>query len=321
MNDNMEYNDSIFDALWIKKYAPQNISEMVLSEENRQKVEEYIRNEDIPSLLFCGRPGQGKTTLATLLCKEINATVLMINASFDNGIDVIRGRVNNFVQTMSATGSLKVVILDEADRLSPQSQDALRGMIEDNAAHTRFILTANEQARITSALQSRCVSLNIIPPFKDFQRHICSILKKENVIVRKEILADFISLIKSFYPDLRRTIGVIQKCVNNRVLEINSQADPTLFVSKIYEAIIDDVDPINIRKIWIQSEDSFQADYQSLLKSFHSFIYNKEDISPVQKANILLEIADALRDSVFVLDQEINFYALIIRTMKLFSKL
>ena len=115
--EDIDYTDDIFDNLWIKKYAPKSISEMVLSEENRTKVEGYIRDNDIPSLLFCGKPGQGKTTLATLLCKEIDATTLMINASFDNGIDVIRGRINNFVQTMSPTGSLKVVILDEADRL------------------------------------------------------------------------------------------------------------------------------------------------------------------------------------------------------------
>lgn len=102
----------------------------------------------------------------------------MINASFDNGIDVIRGRINNFVQTMSPTGSLKVVILDEADRLSPSSQDALRGMIEDNAEHTRFILTANEQARISDALQSRCISLNITPPKAGFAQYVMGILKR-----------------------------------------------------------------------------------------------------------------------------------------------
>lgn len=315
MSEEVEYDDGIFDNLWIKKYAPQNINEMVLSDENKQKVEEYIKNEDFPSLLFCGKPGQGKTTLATLLCKAIDATVLMINASFDNGIDIIRGRINNFVQTMSPTGSLKVVILDEADRLSPSSQDALRGMIEDNAAHTRFILTANEQARISDALQSRCIALNVTPPFKGFQSYIFNILKKESVVITKEVLPGLLSVLNKYYPDLRRTIGVIQKNVNNGVLEINNKDINNEFIENIFNNF-KELNPIEIRELWIKSESDFQGDYQFLLKSFHEFIYKKDEIEPVDRANLILEISDGLRDSVFVVDQEINFYATILRIMK-----
>ena len=137
----------------------------------------------------------------------------MINASFDNGIDIIRGKINNFVSAMSPTGSLKVVILDEADRLSVQSQDALRGMIEDNAVDTRFILTANEQSRLTDAIKSRCVSLDIMPPKDKFKAFLVKILRAESIIVSKETVKPLQIVINKYYPDLRRTIGVIQKNV------------------------------------------------------------------------------------------------------------
>lgn len=272
--EDIDYTDDIFDNLWIKKYAPKSISEMVLSEENRTKVEGYIRDNDIPSLLFCGKPGQGKTTLATLLCKEIDATTLMINASFDNGIDVIRGRINNFVQTMSPTGSLKVVILDEADRLSPSSQDALRGMIEDNAEHTRFILTANEQARISDALQSRCISLNITPPKAGFAQYVMGILKKERVVVPKEHFSGLKTVLEQYYPDLRKTIGIIQSNITNNTLIIENKLINNEFIKSIYEKF-DEMNPIDLREVWIKSENEFQGDYVYLLKSFHEFIYKK----------------------------------------------
>lgn len=317
--EDIDYTDDIFDNLWIKKYAPKSISEMVLSEENRTKVEGYIRDNDIPSLLFCGKPGQGKTTLATLLCKEIDATTLMINASFDNGIDVIRGRINNFVQTMSPTGSLKVVILDEADRLSPSSQDALRGMIEDNAEHTRFILTANEQARISDALQSRCISLNITPPKAGFAQYVMGILKKERVVVPKEHFSGLKTVLEQYYPDLRKTIGIIQSNITNNTLIIENKLINNEFIKSIYEKF-DEMNPIDLREVWIKSENEFQGDYVYLLKSLHEFIYKKDDISPNERANIILEIANGLRDSVFVIDQEINFYATILRILKQLGK-
>lgn len=315
----MELIDSIFDNLWTKKYAPTCIDEMVLADDVSKIVSQYIIDKDIPSLLFCGRPGQGKTTLAVNLCKAIGATVLMINASFDNGIDIIRGKIHNFVSAMSPTGSLKVVILDEADRLSVQSQDALRGMIEDNAEDTRFILTANEQSRLTDAIKSRCVSINVIPPKDGFKAFIVKILRNESVIVTKEMVKPLQTLINRHYPDLRKTIGIIQKNIIDDKLEIkDSEIDDSL-IEELYSNF-NNGNPIDVREIWITKENEFQSDYQYLLKQLHCYVYKKDDISPVEKANIILEISDGLRDSTFVIDQELNFYATIIRIMKQLQK-
>lgn len=311
--------NDIFDKVWVKKYAPKNINEMVLSEENRIKVNEFIENGEFPTLLFCGAPGQGKTTLAVNLCKAINAMTLEINASFDNGIDIIRGKVNNFVETMSPDGSLKVVILDEADRLSIQSQDALRGMIESCAEHTRFILTANELARITPALQSRCISLSVVPPYDGFKKYICNIIYSENIQVKKDELPKLSILLKKNYPDLRKTIGLIQKSCIGGVLQINENEISDNFIEEIYNNF-NLKNPIEIRETWIKNENKFQGDYQCLLKQLHSFVYNKNDISPVERANIILEIAVGLFESTSVVDQEINFYKVILKIMKLLGK-
>lgn len=315
----MDLNDSIFDSLWTKKYAPNSIEEMVLSDDIHTIIDQYIEAQDIPSLLFCGRPGQGKTTLAVNLCKAINATTLMINASFDNGIDIIRGKINNFVSAMSPTGSLKVVILDEADRLSVQSQDALRGMIEDNAVDTRFILTANEQSRLTDAIKSRCVSLDIQPPKSGFKAFIVKILRAESITVTKDAVKPLQTIIDKYYPDLRRTIGVIQKnIISNKLIISDSEINDSIIV-EIFDSLHTG-DPVEIRKLWIPRENEFQGDYQFILKQLHGYTYNKNDIDPITKANIILEISDGLRDSTFVIDQELNFYATILRIMKQLQK-
>lgn len=320
METKTEYTDEIFDNLWVNLHAPKSIAEMVLSKEVRKQVNHFLEDNDIPNLIFCGKPGQGKTTLATLLCKEIGATSLKINASRDNTIDVIRNRVTNFAQTMSYDGSLKVIILDEADRLTMDAQQALRGIIEEYAAHTRFILTANEGARIHDALKSRCIPLNVIPPFDDFKKYIVNILKVRSIKVTQESVKQLAIALKKYYPDIRKTIGFIQKSSVGGILTIDEQAEITdSFISKLIKAI-DNTDPIKIREIWLKSENEFQGDYQSLLKEIHNFIYENEDFDEITRAKIILEIAEGLRNSTFVLDQEINFYEVILKIMRNLDK-
>lgn len=315
-----ELDDTIFNCVWTKKYAPVDIDDMVLTDENRTLINQFIEKEDTPSLLLVGAPGQGKTTLATLLCKKINATTLIYNASMDTGIDTIRNRVKNFVESMSETGSLKVVILDEADRLSAQAQDSLKVLIEDNAAHTRFILTANEGSRITAPLKSRLMPLNITPPKAAYIKYITSILKKESIVVTMDDIMLLKDLLNECYPDLRRGIMTIQRSVVNGKLQIKPLMSTDGFIQQLYDAFSES-DPIEMRKIWIENESEFSGDYQYLLKQMHEFFYKKEDIGPSDRADILLCIFNGIKNSSLVLDQEINFYATMLECRKLVSNL
>ena len=314
IND-QQLSEDIFDSVWSKKYAPKDVEDMVLSKENRAIVNQYIKKKEFPSLLLCGKPGQGKTTLATLLCKKIGATVLFYNASMDTGIGVIRERVKNFVETMSETGSLKVVILDEADRLSAEAQDALKGMIEENAAHTRFILTANELSRITGPLQSRLIPLDMMPPMGEFKKYIINVIKRESVIVTKDDMDAVKETFDLYYPDIRKTINKFQKSVVDGKLNIEILSENKDFVSKLYTEIMTG-DPIKVRETWIKSEKDFHGDYPFLMKQLHTYVYEKDDIQPNVKANIILSISQGLVNSSSVLDQEINFYATVLEIMQ-----
>lgn len=320
MNTSEDYNDEMFDILWPKLHAPKCIADMALSPKIRETINHYIEIKDTPTLLFCGKPGHGKTTLATLLCKELNATSIKINASKENGINMIRSKVTQFAETMSIDGSLKIIILDEADRLSIEAQDALKGIIDEYINHTRFILTANEGARITGPLKSRCTTLNITPPFEEYKKYIVNVLKKEAIKVTQESLQDLVHILKKNYPDIRQTLSLLQKYSISGELKVTDKSCcDDEFVKLIFDNIKNS-DPVKIRELWIKNENSFHGDYPNLLKDLHNFIYKNEDLKVEERAQIILEIAEGLRNSVFVFDQEINFYEVILKIMKFFGK-
>ncbi len=157
-------NQEVNNSLWVEKYRPRKLTEYVGNEHLVKKVGSYIKNDDIPHLLLYGKAGTGKTTLARIIVNDIlGCNFLYINASDESGIDVIRHNITNFAQTKSFDGGIKVVILDEADGLTPQAQAALRNTMETYAKYCRFILTANYRHKIIPALQSRCQSLNLKP--------------------------------------------------------------------------------------------------------------------------------------------------------------
>lgn len=318
--ENIKISDDFINLVWVEKYAPKSIDEMVLSDENIKKINEYVENKEFPNLLLCGKPGQGKTTLALNLCEAINATYIRINASKKNGIDMVRAEIDNFVSTMPPDDSLKVVILDEADGLSPKAQEALRGVTEENMAHTRFIFTANQLAKISPPLQSRFTALNIVPPKDKFISHFVKIIKAENIKIGKDNLQDFKSLLDKFYPDIRKTINTLQRCCINGKFEYDSNTIISdEFTENLYNNILSS-DPITIREEWIKSENLFQGDYQFLLRELFNYVYENSSCEPPVKATIALNIIDGLKDSVFVLDQELNFYATVLRIMKFLGK-
>lgn len=298
------YND-----LWVEKYRPTSLSDVLLTENERNYFNSIT--DDIPNLLFFGNAGTGKTTLAKVLINDVlKCQYIYINASDECGVDTIRNKVVSFAQVRSIDGLKKVVVLDEADGLSPESQRVLRNVMEEYHNTTRFILTGNYISKIIEPLKSRCVSFELKTSVDDVIKRSISILVKEKIEITDDEKKKISSFIHKRFPDIRRIINDLQLFSVSGKLNILESDNISNFSDSLYSKILSGESSLSIRKYVIENESLFNNNYQSLLKSLFEIFYESNIKENIKKL-ILIDIGEYMYKDNFVLDHEINFYCCI----------
>ena len=295
--------------LWVEKYRPSSLSTYIGNEHLKDKVRIYLESEDVPHLLLYGKAGTGKTTLAKIITNKIECDCLYINASDENNVDNVRNKIKVFASSIGFK-PLKVVILDEADFLTPNAQAALRNLMETFSRHCRFILTCNYVERIIDPIQSRCQSYKIVPPSKkEVALHLKTILDTENVTFN---LDDMALLVNSGYPDIRRVINSAQRQVVKGNLKI--------YVSSIIQndykiQLLDKLsNGSKLSDLGQLLADNSISDYSELYRLLYDEVDN---FSKGKSEECILIIAEAQFQDTNVVDKEINFMSMLIRLKRL----
>ena len=290
------------------KYAPKTFDEIILHPDIKDTLKKVIT--DIPNCTIGGPPGCGKGTLVSVLLQTNKIEVLRLNGSDTNGVDDIRDRVKPFAESMGFNGTLKLVYINEADRLSAAAQDMLRDLIERVQDITRFILLCNYPERLTAEVKSRCPLIMFPdPPVKEIVVRCINILKKEKISFENK---DVINLVKSTYPDIRHTINMLKFNVNDGIL---SSKLNIVSVNEVYQEVLDAMltsNPSNVRKVL----RSNPIDYIKL----YSFLYEKlmDTDKEIFKNDFIAiaEIAEGSYRNDIVAIKEINFMNTFLKILK-----
>ena len=303
------------DFLWVESYRPKTIDDCILPDSLKSLFLAFIKKGEISNMLFSGTAGIGKTTVAKALCNQMNCDWIMINGSEEGGIDVLRNKIKNFASTVSLSGGKKVVILDEADYLNPQStQPALRGFVEEFHKNCRFILTCNFKNRIIEPLHSRFSNIEFKVNPKDkpklasklFERAVY-ILKEQNVSYEDKVLVE---LITKHFPDFRKLINELQR------YSVSGSIDAGILVNVSDENLKTLVTHLkgkefsDMRKWVVNNLDN---DPVKIFRKIYDTLYTNLEPSTIPHA--VLIIADYQYKSSFVSDQEINLVACLTELM------
>lgn len=301
------------DFLWVEKYRPQTINDCILDKSLKDTFNQIIKGGELPNMMFTGTAGVGKTTVAKALCNELGLDHIIINGSEDGNIDTLRGKIKQFASTVSLQGGYKVVILDEADYLNPQStQPALRGFIEEFSNNCRFILTCNFKNRIIEPLHSRCsvYEFNIGNKAElagQFMTRLQYVLSEENVNYDDKVIAE---LIMKYIPDWRRVINECQR------YGMSGSIDAGILVTLSESSIkglmgnLKDKDFKAMRKwvtdnIDLESTKIFRMVYDNML----------EYIEPSYIPQLVMTLAEYQYKAAFAADAELNTVACLTEIM------
>jgi DNA polymerase III delta prime subunit len=294
--------------LLVEKYRPKTVADCVLPEALTDTFTDIVKSGDIPNMILSGGAGCGKTTVARALCDELGRDVLFINASEDGGIDTLRTRIRQFASAVSLGGGIKVVILDEADYLNPQStQPALRGFIEEFAKNCRFILTCNFKHRIIEPLHSRCTCIDFKIPAKEkpkmakeFLLRTKDILDNESIQYDERVLAE---LIIRHFPDFRRVLNEIQR------YSVSGAIDTGILVAADVgvESLVKALKGKNFNEIRKWVVDNADRDTAHVFRKIYETLVDQLQPSSVPQA--VLTLSEYQHRAAFAADQEINLAA------------
>ena len=296
--------------LWVEKYRPVSLKDYIGNEVIKNKISDYLKQGSIQNLLFYGVAGTGKTTLAKLITKNLNCDLLYLNASDERGIDTIREKIIPFASSMSFN-DIKIIILDEADYLTPQAQATLRNTIESCSKTTRFILTCNYLERIISPLQSRCQTFEITPPSKQEVNYKCQdILTKEKILFygihdNGQYHNSIDGVIDTHYPDIRKIINTLQGSIVDGEIKIDDNSlKNTQLGDKIVAALEKKLKLSVIRQMLA---DSGAREFDGLFK----VLYDNVSKYTNREGEAILIIAKYQYEYTFVLEKEICIAAML----------
>ena len=293
-----------------EKYRPDTLEGYICKDEVKVKFQEFIDNQDIPHILFAGKPGAGKTTLAKILVNNIDCDFLYINATDERSIDIMRDKVGAF----AAAGSfkpLKIVILDEATHILQAGQVILLNMMETYSLTTRFILTGNYAERLIEPLRSRCQEFDLSPPSKKIvAQHISIILDKENIEYEVQ---DLVTIVNKFYPDFRKIINNCQKYTVDGTLTLDNSVNST---DDYQVKVLDELKKPSVKSFNLIRQIIANSDVEDF-ESLYRFLYDK--LSEYAKGNegyIICTLEEYMYHATFRLDKEINIMACISKILE-----
>jgi len=301
-------------VLWVEKYRPKTVSDIILPEELKSTFSEFVRSEKVPNMILSGRAGVGKTSAAKAMLEDLGCSYLVINGSLDRNIDTLRNEIQSFASTTSIKGGRKYVILDEADYLNPQStQPALRNFIEEFSQNCGFILTCNFINRIIEPIHSRCSVINFDINKSDkelaskFFIRVKEILKNEGVEAEDKVLVKFIL---KYFPDFRRTLNELQRYsatgkIDTGILSVVENVSLDTLVS-----LMKDKNFTAMRK-WVA--ENLDKDPASLFRQI--FDAMNSILEPTSIPQMIIHLGRYQYQAAFVSDQEINTVSFLTEVM------